>query len=83
MSPKIKQNFHEDCEAFINKQTNMEFYASFVYLSMVRTPSVELGVKRFDKYCVMTIILHTILLVTRSKKTFFRKLTRNCSIKIS
>ena len=33
------QNFHEDCEAMINKQINMEFYASYVYLSMV-TPSV-------------------------------------------
>merc|ERR1711974_536375 len=31
---KIRQNYHEDCEALINKQINMEFYASFVYLSM-------------------------------------------------
>merc|ERR1711974_441443 len=31
---KIRQNYHEDCEAFINKQINMEFYASYVYLSM-------------------------------------------------
>ena len=31
---RIWQNFHEDCEALINKQINMEFYASFVYLSM-------------------------------------------------
>ena len=35
MASRIRQNFHEDCEAFINKQINMEFYASFVYLSMV------------------------------------------------
>merc|ERR1712037_423450 len=28
------QNYHEDCEALINKQINMEFYASYVYLSM-------------------------------------------------
>merc|ERR1711978_596080 len=34
MSSRIRQNFHEECEAFINKQINMEFYASFVYLSM-------------------------------------------------
>ena len=32
---KIRQNYHEDCEALINKQINMEFYASYVYLSMV------------------------------------------------
>merc|ERR1711951_242332 len=31
---KIRQNYHEDCEASINKQINMEFYASYVYLSM-------------------------------------------------
>jgi len=34
MSSRIRQNFHEDVEARINKQINMEFYASFVYLSM-------------------------------------------------
>merc|ERR1712212_813098 len=31
---KIRQNYYEDCEALINKQINMEFYASYVYLSM-------------------------------------------------
>merc|ERR1712203_1330192 len=31
---KIRQNYHEDCEALINKQINMKFYASYVYLSM-------------------------------------------------
>merc|ERR1712037_359447 len=31
---KIRQNYHDDCEALINKQINMEFYASYVYLSM-------------------------------------------------
>merc|ERR1712179_747816 len=34
MTSKIRQNYHEDCEALINKQINMEFYASYVYLSM-------------------------------------------------
>ena len=32
---KVKQNFHSDSEALINKQINMELYASYVYLSMV------------------------------------------------
>lgn len=32
---RIRQNYHEDCEALINKQINMELYASYVYLSMV------------------------------------------------
>merc|ERR1712215_539676 len=31
---KIRQNYHEECEALINKQINMEFCASYVYLSM-------------------------------------------------
>ncbi|KAI4504340.1 hypothetical protein M0802_000811 [Mischocyttarus mexicanus] len=30
----IKQNFHQDCEDGLNKQINMELYASYVYLSM-------------------------------------------------
>merc|ERR1712189_67258 len=34
MSSQVRQNYHEDCEALINKQINMEFYASYVYLSM-------------------------------------------------
>jgi len=29
-----RQNFHADCEAAINKQINMELYASYVYMSM-------------------------------------------------
>jgi len=31
---RIRQNFHEDVEARINKQINMELYAHYVYLSM-------------------------------------------------
>lgn len=35
MASQVRQNYHEDCEASINKQINMELYASYVYLSMV------------------------------------------------
>lgn len=31
----VRQNFHKDCEDAINRQINMELYASYVYLSMV------------------------------------------------
>jgi len=31
---QVRQNFHRDCEAGVNKQVNMELYASYVYLSM-------------------------------------------------
>jgi len=34
MASQIRQNYHEACEADINKQINMELYASYVYLSM-------------------------------------------------
>jgi len=30
----VKQNFHAECEAGINKQINLELYASYVYQSM-------------------------------------------------
>lgn len=32
---QVRQNFHADSEKGINKQINMELYASYVYLSMV------------------------------------------------
>jgi len=30
----VRQNYHKDTEAAVNKQINMELYASYVYLSM-------------------------------------------------
>ncbi|WP_201283009.1 ferritin family protein, partial [Klebsiella pneumoniae] len=30
----MRQNYHQDCEAAINRQINLELYASYVYLSM-------------------------------------------------
>ena len=32
---QIRQNYHEECEALVNKQANMQLYTSYVYLSMV------------------------------------------------
>jgi len=34
MATRPRQNFHEECEAAINRQINMELYASYTYLSM-------------------------------------------------
>eukprot|EP00088_Acartia_fossae_P015068 TRINITY_DN1816_c0_g2_i2.p1 TRINITY_DN1816_c0_g2~~TRINITY_DN1816_c0_g2_i2.p1 ORF type:complete len:170 (+),score=67.09 TRINITY_DN1816_c0_g2_i2:338-847(+) len=34
MVSRIRQNFSEEAEALINKQINLEFHASYVYLSM-------------------------------------------------
>jgi ferritin heavy chain len=34
MPNQVRQNYHEECEAAINKQINLELYASYVYLQM-------------------------------------------------
>ena len=31
---QVRQNYHQDLEAAINRQINLELYASYVYLSM-------------------------------------------------
>lgn len=41
MSNQVRQNFHEDSEAAINRQINMELFASYTYLSMVRKVSID------------------------------------------
>ena len=35
MASAIRQNFHIESEALVNKQINMELYASYVYMAMV------------------------------------------------
>lgn len=35
MESQVRQNYHRDCEAAINKMINMELYASYTYTSMV------------------------------------------------
>ena len=47
MASKIRQNFHTNSEAAINKQINMELYASYVYMSMVR--EMQLQVRNLDR----------------------------------
>ncbi|XP_063798529.1 ferritin heavy chain A-like [Pseudophryne corroboree] len=34
MESQLRQNFHRDCEAAINRMVNLELYASYTYLSM-------------------------------------------------
>lgn len=38
---QVRQNFHKDCEDAINKQINLEFYASYVYMSMVNMLKID------------------------------------------
>lgn len=40
MTSQLRQNYHQDCEEAINKQINMELYASYTYMSMVRSQSM-------------------------------------------
>lgn len=35
MDSQVRQNFHRDCEAAINRMINMELFASYTYTSMV------------------------------------------------
>ena len=33
---QVRQNYHPECEAAVNKQVNVELIAFYTYLSMVR-----------------------------------------------
>lgn len=35
MDSQVRQNYHRDCEAAINRMVNMELFASYTYTSMV------------------------------------------------
>uniref|UniRef100_A0A8C0EBJ3 Ferritin n=1 Tax=Bubo bubo TaxID=30461 RepID=A0A8C0EBJ3_BUBBB len=35
MDSQIRQNYHRDCEAAVNRLANLELHVSYVYLSMV------------------------------------------------
>lgn len=46
-SNQVRQNFHEDCEDAINRQINMELFASYTYLAMV----IENNISCDDFFC--------------------------------
>lgn len=47
----IRQNFHEDSEDGINKQINMELYASYVYLALAyQFDRHDVALKGFSKF---------------------------------
>lgn len=54
MSSQIRQNFHQDCEAAINRQINLELYASYVYQSMVRN-----AFKASNAMCIFSALMLT------------------------
>ncbi|WP_395241866.1 ferritin, partial [Salmonella sp. s51933] len=51
MSSKCRQNYHTTSEAEVNKQINLELYASYVYLSMAyHFDRDDVALKGFYKY---------------------------------
>ncbi|KFO32067.1 ferritin, mitochondrial [Fukomys damarensis] len=49
--PRVRQNFHPDSEAAINRQINLELYASYVYLSMAYYFSRDdVALNNFSRY---------------------------------
>ena len=53
----VKQNFTEECEAAINKQINMELYASYVYMSLVSSYSMLLFFDIYKKLALYMFIM--------------------------
>uniref|UniRef100_A0A2K5PH53 Ferritin n=1 Tax=Cebus imitator TaxID=2715852 RepID=A0A2K5PH53_CEBIM len=48
---QVRQNYHQDSEAAINSQINLELYASYVYLSMsYYFDHDDVALKNFAKY---------------------------------
>ena len=57
MASRIRINFHSDSEAMINKQINMELYASYVYMAMVSKKQVSSSWDKFEhdsKFVILT-----------------------------
>ncbi|XP_067946070.1 ferritin, heavy subunit-like [Watersipora subatra] len=51
MASLCRQNYHEECEAGVNKQINMELYASYVYLSLAsHFNRDDIGLANFAAY---------------------------------
>lgn len=51
ISSLSRQNYHEECEAAVNKQINLELYGSYVYLSMAHHFDREdIALKGFHNY---------------------------------
>lgn len=57
MESQVRQNYHRECEAAINRMVNMELYASYTYTSMVRKTTYILTC---EVGCVMALsfIIH-------------------------
>ncbi|XP_033868608.3 ferritin, middle subunit-like [Acipenser ruthenus] len=51
MESQIRQNYHRDCEAAVNRMVNMELFASYTYQSMAHYFSRDdVALKGFSKF---------------------------------
>ena len=50
MDTQMRQNYHEECKALINKQINMEFYARYGYLFMYSFNCDDQALHGFAKF---------------------------------
>uniref|UniRef100_A0A672ZJK2 ferroxidase n=1 Tax=Sphaeramia orbicularis TaxID=375764 RepID=A0A672ZJK2_9TELE len=51
MESQVRQNYHRDCEAAVNRMVNMELFASYTYTSMAfyfSRDDVALNLSRMD-----------------------------------
>lgn len=61
MESQVRQNYHRDCEAAINRMLNMELFASYTYTSMVRiTLSVlEISINIGHRFSQFRVFMHS------------------------
>ena len=60
MASKIRTNFHATSEAMINKQINMELYASYVYMAMVSIFLIYVVFAVFKLWKIYVCNIHTV-----------------------
>jgi len=58
MASIVRQNYHEDSEAGVNRQINLELYASYTYMSMAyHFDRDDVALAGFHKYFIETEFL--------------------------
>lgn len=77
MASQVRQNFAEECENAINRQINMELYASYVYLSMVSHFLLRMKVYYKEKLFRPTILIVMMLPCRDFSGTLKRIQTKN------
>lgn len=69
----VRQNYAAESEAAVNKQINIELYASYVYLSMVSTSSLIYIQHHYACYTAYFQARHTFFFIKVYRKEKFHK----------